>query len=178
VKHRYSLEPIAALLEVPLSSLGRRLNLSGSTWKEYRDRGVSEKVADRLAVKVGVHPHTLWPEMLDHALADVDKAEEERRKKVNARKAAAARRKYAEDAEFRARRLADMRAYKEASRRAQRLYAERHRAANRERLAAQRRANYEANRERILERQRAYDRARAAARALTCEDTPDTRLSA
>lgn len=65
---RYPLEPLAAALGCSLSGLGRRLGVSGSQWKQYRDEGVSEKVADRLAVKAGLTPYELWPSMLDAAI--------------------------------------------------------------------------------------------------------------
>ena len=67
--NRYSLEPLAASLGVPLHSLGRRLGVSGSTWQEYRDQGVSERVADRLAVRLGVPTLSVWPEMTELAAA-------------------------------------------------------------------------------------------------------------
>jgi hypothetical protein len=70
---RYSLQPLADALGLTLDTpgLARRLNLSGTTWKEYRDLGVSERVADRLACKAGLHPYTVWPEMADAHVAAV-----------------------------------------------------------------------------------------------------------
>jgi hypothetical protein len=70
---RYPLQPLADALGLTLDTpgLARRLNLSGTTWKEYRDLGVSERVADRLACKAGLHPFMVWPEMADEAVEAV-----------------------------------------------------------------------------------------------------------
>lgn len=68
---RYPLQALADAEGVELSSLTHRLGISGSTWKEYRDRGVSEKVADRLASKLGLPVLAVWPEMIDDAIDDV-----------------------------------------------------------------------------------------------------------
>ena len=51
------------------SALARVLGLSGTTWKEYRDQGVTERVADRLAVKAGFHASEIWPEIVDDWIA-------------------------------------------------------------------------------------------------------------
>ena len=61
----YPLEPLAEALGIERSALARRLGISGSTWKQYRDQGVTEKVADRLAVRAGLHPSEVWPEIVD-----------------------------------------------------------------------------------------------------------------
>src|SRR5690606_17390813 len=48
--------------------------------EEYRlrvEHGVTERIADRLAVAAGLHPHVVWPEMADHAIADNQRACEE-----------------------------------------------------------------------------------------------------
>lgn len=103
---RYPLEPLAAAMGVPLSSLGRLLGMSGSTWKQSRDDGVTELVADRLAVKAGLHPFVVWPEMVDHQVED----ERARRRAVAA---AAERRRYHSDPVKRARKNAARRAYYE-----------------------------------------------------------------
>lgn len=62
---RYPLQPLADLVGCPLAELGRRLGVSGSTWRNYRDRGVSFDVADRLATRAGFHPANVWPEWTD-----------------------------------------------------------------------------------------------------------------
>lgn len=65
----YDLNPLADMLGLSLSALASRFGLSGSTWKRYRDEGVSELVADRLACKAGLHPATVWPEWVDDLIA-------------------------------------------------------------------------------------------------------------
>lgn len=77
---RYPLQPLAALLGMDLGPLGKRLGVSGRTWQEYRDQGVSEKVADRMAVKCGLDPYCVWPEMLDDAIAATEAEQRAKRK--------------------------------------------------------------------------------------------------
>lgn len=48
----------------------KTLGVSGSTYVEYRRDGLSELVADRMAVKAGLHPFSVWPEMADHHIED------------------------------------------------------------------------------------------------------------
>lgn len=67
---RYPLQNLADVMGEDINSLARPLNLAGSTWKQYRDEGVSEKVADRLAVRAGFHPFVVWPEMAEDNFAD------------------------------------------------------------------------------------------------------------
>lgn len=47
-----------------------QLGLRGSTAQDYRRRGVTEKVADRLANLAGLHPFEVWPAMADQAVAE------------------------------------------------------------------------------------------------------------
>lgn len=154
---RYPLEPLFDAMHLTPAAACRLLRVSGSVEQEYRRRGVTEVVADRLAARAHLATYAVWPEMIDHAIED---AETNRL----ARQAARARHRYETDAEYRARRLAGARAYKEATRRAQAAYNARYRAENRDRIAARQRAHYQENRDRILARQRAYDRGRAAGR--------------
>lgn len=69
---RYPFAPLAAAMGESVSAAGRILGLSGSTRNEYRDRGVTERVADRLAVKAGLNPYEVWPEMVDDLIADAE----------------------------------------------------------------------------------------------------------
>lgn len=59
---RYPLAPLAEAVGVDTSRLARILGLSGSTWKAYREHGMTERAADRLAVKAGFHPCEIWPD--------------------------------------------------------------------------------------------------------------------
>lgn len=67
----YPLEPLAEAMGCTLSEVGRRLGVSGTTWKQYRDQGVSELVADRLATRAGLHPAVVWPEWMDDQIDEV-----------------------------------------------------------------------------------------------------------
>lgn len=66
-QRRYPLEPLAAAIGEPFNALGRLLGLSGSSWTVVRDRGVTERTAERYAVKLGIHPYVVWPEMVAEA---------------------------------------------------------------------------------------------------------------
>lgn len=69
---RFRLDALAERHGCTLAALAGLCNLSGSTWKQYRDGGVSERVADRLAVKLGYHPAEVWPEWLDVSMAKAE----------------------------------------------------------------------------------------------------------
>lgn len=65
---RYPWAPLAALIG---PGAARTLNLRGSTFKEYRDRGMSPRVADRLATAAGFHPAEVWPTWVADTLEDL-----------------------------------------------------------------------------------------------------------
>lgn len=67
--HRYPLEPLASAMGETVAAACRLLGVSGSVQQEYRRRGVTERVADRLAVRAGLHAYEVWPEMVDHHIA-------------------------------------------------------------------------------------------------------------
>jgi hypothetical protein len=69
---KYPFAPLAALMGLTEHAAGVALGISGRTEQEYRRDGMSEKVADRMAVKAGLHPFSVWPEMADHAIESVD----------------------------------------------------------------------------------------------------------
>jgi hypothetical protein len=151
---RYPLRPLAAAAGLRLEQLPGRLNLSGSTWIEYRDRGVSERVADRLATKLELHAYMVWPEMLDDAIGDasfecagpecvdrfVPRRSDQRYCSIRCqRRAHTIRRAAANRAAMRARYWANPEAQRQRSRR-----------------------YFEENHDYVLKRQRAYDRRKAA----------------
>lgn len=71
---RYPLAPLLALMGEPSADkVCKSLGISGSTQKDYRTRGVTERVADRLAARLGLVAYEVWPEMLDHAIEDASK---------------------------------------------------------------------------------------------------------
>ena len=67
---RYPLQPLAALMGCTVHVMGDRLRVSGSAMQDWRENGVPWQSADRIAIAAGYHPYVIWPEMLDHALAE------------------------------------------------------------------------------------------------------------
>lgn len=67
---KYPFAPLAKAMCMTEAQACRELGISGSTQQEYRSVGMSEKVADRMAVKAGLHAFDIWPEMVEHAIAD------------------------------------------------------------------------------------------------------------
>jgi hypothetical protein len=67
VEHRYPFAALAEAMGLSDAAAARALGLSGSTAKEYRSLGVSDVVADRLAVRAGMHPGYVWSDFFAHA---------------------------------------------------------------------------------------------------------------
>lgn len=140
VVRRYPFAPLAEAMSCSEHAACVRLGLSGSTQQEYRRRGVSLDVAERLALRAGLHPFEVWPSM----------PEDRRRDQW----AAYARRRWETDPAHRARRQAYMRQYRTDAARV---------------LAAQKQAWVEANRDKVrvknreaMRRYRARKKAEAA----------------
>jgi hypothetical protein len=154
VKRLYSLAPLAALAGVEVQQLASKLRLSGSDWQRYRDDGVSEKVADRLARKLGFAAYNVWPEMIDHAIEDaslrcahcdglfIPTNRRQRFCSVRCQQGAWRRNRYRTDPKFREQAIATSRAYYaeagEYARARQRRYYREHREAELARQAAYR----------------------------------------
>lgn len=167
---RYPFADLAAAMSQSEHQAAVRLGLSGSTEQEYRRRGMTERVADRLAVKAGLHPFEVWPEMLAQFMSDLAQFDDDTKNKKDERRRAswrryAAKRRQERPEEMRAR---DAAYYAECAEyvkaRARRRYQ-----ADVERQRAARRERYARNREAELERQRGYyaanaERLRAAER--------------
>lgn len=66
MSHRYPLDALAEAMRLSVNQACKALGVSGSTMQDYRQRGLTEKVADRLAVKAGLVAYEVWPEMVDH----------------------------------------------------------------------------------------------------------------
>ncbi|HEV2928408.1 MAG TPA: CGNR zinc finger domain-containing protein [Propionibacteriaceae bacterium] len=66
---RYPLQPLLDRIGGSATSAARKLGISGSTEQDYKRRGVTERVADRLAARAGLVAYEVWPEILDHAIA-------------------------------------------------------------------------------------------------------------
>lgn len=71
---RYPLGPLAALMGVSLHACAKSLGVSGSTFQKYRDEGMLERSAERLAVRAGWHPAEVWGDWLDDQIADCSRA--------------------------------------------------------------------------------------------------------
>lgn len=70
---RYPLEPLFAAMRATPNTACAFLGLSGTTQQQYRRDGVTERVADRLAVKAGLMAYEVWPEMIDDAIATIER---------------------------------------------------------------------------------------------------------
>lgn len=70
---RYPLQPLLDLMEESANQACLKLGLSGSTQQQYRRDGVTERVADRLAVRAGFFAYEVWPEMADDLIASVER---------------------------------------------------------------------------------------------------------
>jgi hypothetical protein len=68
--HRYPLEPLLKATGRTKTGLARNLGLSGGSITEASTNGLSEKLADRWAVRSGLDPYCVWPEMVDHLVAE------------------------------------------------------------------------------------------------------------
>lgn len=62
---RYPFAALAAAMGMSEHAAADALDVRGSTEVEYRRRGVTERVADRLAVAAGFHPSVVWPDWMD-----------------------------------------------------------------------------------------------------------------
>jgi hypothetical protein len=68
---RYPLEPLAEAMHLSPYQACEQLGATGRVGKDYRTRGVSELVADRLATKAGLSAYEVWPELRDDTICEV-----------------------------------------------------------------------------------------------------------
>jgi endogenous inhibitor of DNA gyrase (YacG/DUF329 family) len=73
MSRRYPLDALLSAMGMTLSAAQPILGLNGPDWRRYSDEGMTREVADRKAVKAGLHPYEVWPEMADHDLEDVSR---------------------------------------------------------------------------------------------------------
>jgi hypothetical protein len=85
IHRRYPVAHLAALMRVDELAAMHRLEVSSIDARAYVDRGVTWKVADRLAVAAGFHPALVWPEWLDDGIEAV-RADERRRAREKRRR--------------------------------------------------------------------------------------------
>lgn len=71
----YPFAPLDALIADDTTlAAARRLGVSPRTVHRWREDGrLSEQQADRAAVALNLHPFELWPEMAEHAIADMSR---------------------------------------------------------------------------------------------------------
>jgi hypothetical protein len=149
---RYPLEDLVQASGLTEAALGRLVGLSGTTLVKARRDGLVLDAAERYALRAQLHVFEVWPEMVEHLEAD----RLERRRQI-ARESA--RRRYREDPDVRARRIAASAAWRESAGRALAFQPSRQPEARR----AQSKAYYDRNRERILAARRARYAERKAA---------------
>lgn len=119
----YPWAALATAMGVSENQAVMTLGVNGRMGQLYRHQGMSERVAERLAVKAGFHPAEVWPEWLDHSI-EAAKVEcpvclvmflpSRRTHRVcsqNCRQKRWQNQRYAESPEFRAKRRADTAAY-------------------------------------------------------------------
>ncbi len=51
--------------EVEITNAYRAWGINGKMWKRILEEGLSDDQADRLAIRTGHHPYSVWPEMLE-----------------------------------------------------------------------------------------------------------------
>lgn len=167
---RYPYAPLAAAMGLSEHQAAIKLGLSGSTEQTYRQRGVTDRVGDRLAVKAGLHPVEVWGEDFGLPLCErpacrrpfIPSVGTQRFCHRRCSQAEWKRQRRATDPEF-AQRLRDADATYRTECSTYVLAAGRARHhADADRRNAQRRARYRANRDAELERQRRYDLERRA----------------
>lgn len=71
---RYDFSVLAEAMGATEAQAARTLGFSGSTEQKYRREGMSAVVADHAAVRAGLHPFNVWPEMAEHALEATTRA--------------------------------------------------------------------------------------------------------
>lgn len=73
-ERRFSITPLVEALNLePGASVSRALGVSGTRLASFAEFGVDERTAERLAVRAGFVPYLIWPELMDQAIADLEK---------------------------------------------------------------------------------------------------------
>lgn len=162
---RYPLEPLLELTGWTMTQVRQVAPCGGEEYRLRVEHGVTERIADRLACAVGLHPHVVWPEMAAHALEDAEQECADERCTTTfvpvrkshrycsprcfqrAYKRAKYRERYASDPAFREAEVARARAKRAATQRARKIKARAYYLANAEKLRAKARARKAARRE-------------------------------
>jgi hypothetical protein len=70
-EERYPLQPLLdALGGATINAASKRIGIQ--LW-EYAERGLTEPVADRCAIRARLHPAMVWPTWLDNGLTILDR---------------------------------------------------------------------------------------------------------
>lgn len=167
---RYPLEPLLALTGWTMTDVRDIAPCGGEEYRLRVEHGVTERIADRVAVAAGLHPHVVWPEMADHALEDASRPCADERCTTTfvptrkshrycspacfqrAYKRAKYRARYATDPAFREAELARARVKREADKRARKVKARAYYLAHAEEIRAKARARKAARREQRKDR--------------------------
>lgn len=59
--HRWPWEPLGAIVAGSLSTQAARLGVHPRQVPRWRTEGLSDAMADRCAIAVGLHPSIIWP---------------------------------------------------------------------------------------------------------------------
>lgn len=70
MSRRYPLEALVVASGLSEHQLSVKVGLKGTTLRNARTDGLIERAADRYAVRAGLHPFEVWPEMAEHQLED------------------------------------------------------------------------------------------------------------
>ncbi len=70
-EERYPLQPLLAALGCQTINQARHRH--GLQLWEYAERGLTEDHADRLAIRLGLHPAMVWPTWIDNGLTTLDR---------------------------------------------------------------------------------------------------------
>lgn len=186
-RRRYPLEPLARLTHSTPAALVEIERPNRDARRTWLAEGVLEPIAERMAFHHGYHPYEVWPEMIDHAIEDANHPDADiwampapERQRIRDRANHRAR-YYAgreddapppPDETPAAKRKRKRREKYLANRERELAYQAQYRRDAAATLAAKQQQRYAdpEKRARILERQRAYDRARAAERRGTDQD--------
>lgn len=71
-KHRYPLADLISASGLSYDYARQGVGASGTSWTLAAREGLSEAVADRWACKLGLLALAVWPEMVDHQIAEVE----------------------------------------------------------------------------------------------------------
>lgn len=70
---KYPIQPLLDATGLTWVKIVRELSIGGNEYRKYRDEGVTERVADRLASRLGLSAYNVWPEMLDHSITSCER---------------------------------------------------------------------------------------------------------